>query len=157
MKKLLALSVFICVCGGVFAQNIIIQQNNNTQQQEKVKVVEKKVYVPVEVEKKPQGPVLLFGYLTVYPEDLGTFWEYPINIITALNKNRVFGKSSWRLPTDEELALMQQKHKEINLVQKTGGWCMAYAIYWTQETLVNTGGKLENSCGARPIRLVCTE
>ena len=52
------------------------------------------------------SPITLHGYLIVYPEDLGVFSSEPANIIMTLNNNNSYEHNNWRLPTDEELALM---------------------------------------------------
>ena len=98
-----------------YAQNtVIIQQNTNQPTQEKV--IEK-VYVPVPVEKNtvPTEPVLLYGYLLVYPVDLGKFQNYPADVISSINAAGAFGRTNWRLPTSSELDVLKQNAKVINL------------------------------------------
>ena len=53
------------------------------------------------------APYVIYGYLHVFPNDLGTFEAEPKTIIARLNQNRQYGYGTWRLPTDEELALMK--------------------------------------------------
>ena len=52
-------------------------------------------------------PIVLYGYLKVFPNDLGTFESEPRQVISRLNESQQFGYGSWRLPTNEELALMR--------------------------------------------------
>ena len=52
-------------------------------------------------------PIVLYGYLIVFPNDLGTFNAEPHQVISRLNQSQQFGYGSWRLPTNEELALMR--------------------------------------------------
>ena len=52
-------------------------------------------------------PYVLYGYLKVFPNDLGTFESEPRHVISRLNESQQFGYGSWRLPTNEELALMR--------------------------------------------------
>lgn len=52
-------------------------------------------------------PYVLYGYLKVFPHDLGTFESEPRQVISRLNQSQQFGYGSWRLPTNEELALMR--------------------------------------------------
>ena len=52
-------------------------------------------------------PIVLYGYLKVFPNDLGTFDAEPRQVISRLNESQQFGYGSWRLPTNEELALMR--------------------------------------------------
>lgn len=98
-----------------YAQNtVIIQQNTNQPTQKKV--IEK-VYVPVPVEKNTvlTEPVLLYGYLLVYPVDLGKFQNYPADVISNINAAGAFGRTNWRLPTSSELDVLKQNAKVINL------------------------------------------
>jgi len=53
------------------------------------------------------APYVIYGYLKVFPNDLGTFEAEPKTIIARLNQNRQYGYGTWRLPTNEELALMK--------------------------------------------------
>ena len=55
-------------------------------------------------------PYVIYGYLKVFPEDLGTHEAEPKTIIARLNQNQEYGYSTWRLPTNEELALMRAKN-----------------------------------------------
>ncbi len=52
-------------------------------------------------------PYVIYGYLKVFPNDLGTFESEPRRVISRLNESQQFGYGSWRLPTNEELALMR--------------------------------------------------
>ena len=52
-------------------------------------------------------PYVVYGYLKVFPNDLGTFDAEPLKVISRLNQSQQFGYGSWRLPTNEELALMR--------------------------------------------------
>ena len=52
-------------------------------------------------------PYVIYDYLKVFPNDLGTFDAEPKTIIARLNQNQQYGYGTWRLPTDEELALMK--------------------------------------------------
>ena len=52
-------------------------------------------------------PYVIYDYLKVFPTDLGTFDAEPKTIIARLNQNQQYGYGTWRLPTNEELALMK--------------------------------------------------
>ena len=52
-------------------------------------------------------PYVVYGYLKVFPNDLGTFESEPRQVISRLNQSQQYGYGSWRLPTNEELALMR--------------------------------------------------
>ena len=58
--------------------------------------------------------VVLNGNLAVYPEDLGYFTEYPKNQIETINQNATYGYDGWRLPTVEELQLIQKNKDQIS-------------------------------------------
>lgn len=52
-------------------------------------------------------PYVIYGYLKVFPNDLGTFDAEPRQVISRLNQSQQYGYGTWRLPTNEELALMR--------------------------------------------------
>ena len=52
-------------------------------------------------------PYVLYGYLKVFPKDLGTFSSVPKTVIAQLNQSTQYGYGTWRLPTEEEIALMR--------------------------------------------------
>ena len=53
------------------------------------------------------GVEVVFGYLKVFPNELGTFPSAPTTIIDQINKQGMHDYDTWRLPTDEELALLR--------------------------------------------------
>ena len=53
------------------------------------------------------APYVIYGYLKVFPNDLGSFEAEPKTVIAHLNRNQQYGYGTWRLPTNEELALMK--------------------------------------------------
>ena len=66
--------------------------------------------VSVQPSANPQPrttPYVIYGYLKVFPNDLGTFESEPRRVISRLNESQQFGYGSWRLPTNEELELMR--------------------------------------------------
>jgi hypothetical protein len=69
--------------------------------------------VPASVE-----PYVLYGYLKIFPNDLGTFEAEPKTIIARLNQTKQYGYGTWRLPTNEELALM----KANNVIEEDGDY-----------------------------------
>lgn len=52
-------------------------------------------------------PVTLYGYLHVFPKDVGEFKTLPEQLLQAINKSSQYGYDSWRLPTTEELSIMR--------------------------------------------------
>ncbi|MBR6017278.1 MAG: hypothetical protein IK073_01490 [Paludibacteraceae bacterium] len=59
------------------------------------------------VEQQRAEPIVLYGYLKVFPNDLGTFDAEPRTVIARLNEQQQYGYGTWRLPTNEELSLMR--------------------------------------------------
>lgn len=129
-RKRLFLVIFAVKLFGNFCigQNINVQQN---QQNVNINlpVIEKTVYVdryrtiyvdkpqPKRVAKKLSAPILLHGYLWVYPEDIGNFkkqsdaWEVMQNI----NARNPYGRNDWRIPTPGELALLENNADKVGL------------------------------------------
>ncbi len=52
-------------------------------------------------------PYVIYGYLKVFPTDLGTFDAEPKTVLGRLNQSQQYGYGTWRLPTNEELQLMR--------------------------------------------------
>ena len=66
--------------------------------------------------KSPSGKVeTILGYLQVYPEDLGVFTGYPLSVVSAINRQKLYGYSDWRLPTNEELSLMYSYKEKLGI------------------------------------------
>lgn len=55
-------------------------------------------------------PIVIYDYLKVFPNDLGTFDSEPQSVINRLNQSQKYGYGTWRLPTEEELALMRAEN-----------------------------------------------
>lgn len=100
-------------------QNINQNVNQNTVVINNQPVIEKKEYIikyrPVYIDK-PQpkrtarrlsAPVCLLNYLWVYPEDLGSYANGPSDIIAQINRQGMYGRNNWRVPTDDELRLLE--------------------------------------------------
>ncbi len=52
---------------------------------------------------------VIFGYLKVFPKDLGkNFKKVPNEIIGRVNSNSTYGYNTWRLPTEDELSLLAE-------------------------------------------------
>jgi len=89
-----------------------------------VPVIEKPVYIEKyrtvyvdkpRVARKLEKPVLLLGYLWVYPEDLGNFGKIPTGVINSINVQRPYGRNNWRIPTPDELAILEANAEKIGL------------------------------------------
>ena len=49
----------------------------------------------------------LYGYLKIFPNELGSFQSEPTTVIAQINKQAKYGYNNWRIPTDEELSLLK--------------------------------------------------
>lgn len=49
----------------------------------------------------------VYGYLHVFPNELGVFQSIPINVISNINNQGMHGYDEWRVPTNEELSLLR--------------------------------------------------
>ena len=49
----------------------------------------------------------VYGYLHVFPNELGVFQSHPNSVITNINNQGMHGYDEWRVPTNEELSLLR--------------------------------------------------
>ena len=49
----------------------------------------------------------VYGYLHVFPNELGVFQGHPNTVIANINKQGMHGYDEWRVPTNEELSLLR--------------------------------------------------
>ena len=49
----------------------------------------------------------VYGYLHVFPSELGEFQSVPTNVISNINNQGMHGYDEWRVPTNEELSLLR--------------------------------------------------
>ena len=76
----------------------------------------------------------VYGYLHVFPNELGVFQDEPTNVIRNINSQGMHGYDEWRIPTNEELSLL-----------RANGYLNGGAQYMTKESksgmvlLVTTG------------------
>lgn len=68
-------------------------------------------------------PVTLFGYIHVFPTDIGEFQTLPAQLLSAINKKATYGYDSWRLPTTEELSIMRANSHLIPNFRNTDYLC----------------------------------
>ena len=64
------------------------------------------VVVPASPKKRTAVEVL-YGYLKIFPNELGEFQAEPASVIAQINKQAQHGYNNWRIPTNEELALLR--------------------------------------------------
>ena len=50
---------------------------------------------------------VLYGYLKIFPNELGVFQSEPSSVIYQINKQAMHGYNNWRIPTNEELSLLR--------------------------------------------------
>lgn len=50
---------------------------------------------------------VLYGYLKIFPKEIGTFQSEPTSVIAQINRQAQHGYNNWRLPSNEELSLMK--------------------------------------------------
>ncbi|MBR4838447.1 MAG: hypothetical protein IK004_08480 [Bacteroidales bacterium] len=62
--------------------------------------------VPVSPKKRTAVEVL-YGYLKIFPNELGEFQAEPTSVIAQINRQAQHGYNNWRIPTNEELALLR--------------------------------------------------
>ena len=49
----------------------------------------------------------VYGYLHVFPNELGVFQSHPNSVISNINNQGMHGYDEWRVPTNEELSLLR--------------------------------------------------
>ena len=57
--------------------------------------------------KKRTAVEVLYGYLKIFPNELGEFQAEPTSVIAQINKQAQHGYNNWRIPTNEELSLLR--------------------------------------------------
>ena len=61
----------------------------------------------VSEQRKRTGVEIVYGYLKVFPKELGKFDSEPSTVISQINAQSQYGYSNWRIPTNEELSLLR--------------------------------------------------
>lgn len=119
-KSILFIISYFLIHNYILGQTVIIQ-NQNYQISQPVILVEKNASKPLYVTAfnnfEISEPYTLYGFLKVYPCDLGEFSEYPQSLIDNINKNRSYGINTWRLPTEDEMRLLIENATRIGLRQ----------------------------------------
>lgn len=65
--------------------------------------------------KKLSEPVYINDFLWVYPIDLGYFTSHPNDLIAQINAQNTYGRNNWRIPTSEELMVMEDNASTIGM------------------------------------------
>lgn len=100
----------------------------------------------------PSVPVL-YGYLYVYPEELGEFDTYPSQIINSINSSRSYGISGWRLPTYDEIKILNNNAEKTGFFPLSLNGMRGYG-YWY---MGKYGPEKDGPWSAQKIRLVYTK
>ena len=62
---------------------------------------------PTTTQRKRTSVEVVYGYLKVFPNELGVFEAEPTTVIAQINKQAQHGYNNWRIPTNEELSLLR--------------------------------------------------
>lgn len=57
--------------------------------------------------KKRTNVEVLYGYLKIFPNELGVFQAEPTTVISQINAQTQYGYNNWRIPPNEELSLLR--------------------------------------------------
>ena len=101
MKPLFHNYIITFIACYIYTCTVYGQKSNNVQN---INIV---VNGQQETQLSTSGFVILYGYLKVITNELGYFDSEPVTIIQQINDNVRYGYNTWRLPTDEELILLQ--------------------------------------------------
>jgi uncharacterized protein (TIGR02145 family) len=53
--------------------------------------------------------------LWVYTEDIGNFKQPPLDVIRSINAQNMYGRDNWRIPTPDELAVLENNADKVGL------------------------------------------
>ena len=73
----------------------------------KVAITKGPTVQPTPAPRKHSSVEVLYGYLKIFPNELGTFESEPSSVIAQINKQAQHGYNNWRIPTNEELSLLR--------------------------------------------------
>ena len=113
--------VIIIIIFGLFSINCIGQVNlpqidlpqyNN---QFRLKGAFSRSSLPERSSRKISAPIMLNDYLLVYNEDLGYFNNHPDGLISNINEQKKFGRNNWRIPTPDELCVMENNADKLGM------------------------------------------
>ena len=62
--------------------------------------------------------VVLYGFLAVFPEDIGQYSSIPNFVIAGVNADNTYGRSDWRVPTSEEMSLILASSAKLKNIRK---------------------------------------
>lgn len=116
------------------------------------------------IARRLQAPITLNGYLMVYNEDLGYFNQHPTTVIGQINAQKKFGRDNWRIPTPDELGIMEANaatlgmgsdiymctthaNGRLRLVSTQGSYANVVRIGNTYWAKTNLGTTVEGAAG----------
>ena len=92
---------------GLLGEQIDVQHQVQYQQQPQQPTAQPSQTHYAHQPRTRSGVEVVFGYLRVFPSELGTFPTEPKTVIAQVNKQAMHDYDTWRLPTAEELALVR--------------------------------------------------
>ena len=92
---------------GLLGEQIDVQHQVQYQQQPQQPTAQPSQTHYAHQPRTRSGVEVVFGYLRVFPTELGTFSTEPKTVIAQVNKQAMHDYDTWRLPTAEELALIR--------------------------------------------------
>lgn len=92
---------------GLLGEQIDVQHQVQYQQQPQQPATQPSQTHYAHQPRTRSGVEVVFGYLRVFPTELGTFPAEPKTVIAQVNKQAMHDYDTWRLPTAEELALIR--------------------------------------------------
>lgn len=128
--------------------------NRQQQQMKKIFVLFVLLCTTTTLFAQRSGVEVIYGYLYVFPKELGFFEKEPVNIIEQLNSNSQYGYSTWRLPNKEELALLRANgfaNNSTYMTQDIGGEGIVLLVTTKKEATAkdysSTVSKIKNQTG----------
>jgi len=73
----------------------------------KVVIAQGQTVQPTSTLRKRSSVEVVYGYLKVFPHELGFFDSEPSSVIAQINKQVRYGYNNWRIPKNEELTLLR--------------------------------------------------
>ena len=92
---------------GLLGEQIDVQHQVQYQQQPQQPTAQPSQTHYAHQPRTRSGVEVVFGYLRVFPTELGTFSTEPKTVIAQVNKQAMHDYDTWRLPTAEEIALIR--------------------------------------------------
>ena len=82
-------------------------RNLATKLASKIAITPGSTVAPAATAKTRSSVEVVYGYLKVFPKELGEFQSEPTSVIAQINRQAQHGYNNWRIPTNEELSLLR--------------------------------------------------